>query len=102
MPPSRRTIKPRPAVTLRPSWVSDETAFAVLGITPRRFREVLIPRCSGVVRMGHTVLVSLDAAEAALQTMASGESPAPLDLDETSQPKTADAVLEMLGRRRAS
>lgn len=38
-------------------------AVAVLGLAPRKFLEVVFPRCAGVSRVGRTVLVDLDEAE---------------------------------------
>lgn len=109
--PRKRTIKTRPPLVVRPLFVSQETAFAVLGITPRKFRELLVPLCSGsVVRVGKSALIPADVAEGTLRSLsadaASGEADDGPDAandaavdDEKVQ--TADDILRALGRRRA-
>lgn len=102
---SNRPTKPRPAVALRPSYVSDETCFAVLGLVPRKFRERVVPRCERVTRLGHTVAVELDEAERVMRELARLVSEAPandaaVDHD-GDQPTSADGVLRRLGRVRA-
>ncbi len=63
-----RPRTPRPPIVLRPSFVSQETALTILGLTPRKFLDVLVPRCRReVVRVGRTVLVPTEAAELALR-----------------------------------
>jgi hypothetical protein len=97
-----RLRKPRPPVTVRPSFVSQETAFAVLGLAPRKFLEVLVPRCRGdVVRVGRTVLLPLEVAEAALRSLADGtNSEAADDRDNDPEPASVDAVLASVGMQR--
>ena len=89
---------------LRPSYVSQETAFAVLGLPPRKFLEVLVPRCrNAVVRVGRTVLLPIDAAEAALLSLAD-ESATFADADEVNlgeHPVSVDAVLASVNMRRS-
>jgi hypothetical protein len=103
-----RSIKPRPAVVLRPSYVSDETCFAVLGIVARKFREVVVPRCERVTRLGRTVAVELDEAERVMRTLASAASAAGADVedhdqaDDDGQPRTVAEVLRRLGKTRAA
>ncbi len=103
-----RTRTPRPPIFLRPSFVSQETAFTVLGLPPRKFLDVLVPRCRGeVVRVGRTVLVPTEAAELALRSLALDHGDPALGPDEISdedgageQPATVDAVLAIVGMHR--
>jgi hypothetical protein len=97
-----RTRKPRPVLVLRASFVSQETSFAVLGLTPRKFLDLLVPRCRGeVVRVGRTVLVPLEVAEARLRSLA-GDSAAveAQHDDDDGQPASVDQVLASVGMRR--
>ncbi|MGH7439084.1 MAG: hypothetical protein ACRENE_25630 [Polyangiaceae bacterium] len=78
----------------------------MLGLSARKFLEVLAPRCAGdVVRVGRTVLIPLDAAEGALRAMSTrGENG---DLDATADDNDAnshsvDAVLATVGMRRTA
>lgn len=108
--PKKRPIKARPAFVVRPLFVSQETAFAVLGITPRRFREWLVPLCrDSVVRMGKTALIPADVAEEKLRGLtvdAGGDATDDPDLvrndPRQDELQTVDAILHALGRRRAT
>src|SRR5581483_8848840 len=42
-----RPRKPRPPVVVRPSFVSQDSAPALLGLSARKFLEVLVPKCAG-------------------------------------------------------
>ncbi len=75
-PGSKRPLRPRPPVVVRPSFVSDETCFAVLGITPRKFRERVVPLCGPVTRLGHTICVELAEAERAMRSIATDDGEA--------------------------
>jgi hypothetical protein len=101
-----RNLRPRPAVVLRPSYVSDATCFAILGITPRKFRERIVPRCERVSRLGHTVAVELEEAERAMRALSSSPDEEAIDLtrddDEDDQPQTPDEFLARLGRERVA
>jgi hypothetical protein len=89
---------------VRPSFVSQETAFTVLGLTPRKFLDVLVPRCAAdVVRVGRTVLVPTEAAEVALRSLTGDGAPSAQDDGsdrEDAQPATVDAVLASVGMHR--
>ncbi len=110
--PKKRAIKARPALVVRPIFVSQETAFAVLDITPRKFREWLVPLCrESVVRMGKSALIPADVAEGKLRGLA--VKAAVGDVDDNPDPpqdeptdgeelQTVDAILHALGRRRAT
>jgi hypothetical protein len=97
-----RRRKPRPPLVVRPSFVSQDTAFAVLGLTPRKFLDLLVPRCRGdVVRVGRTVLVPLETAEAALRSMAGDGAHVDVQRDDDDgQPVSVDQVLASVGMRR--
>jgi len=91
-------------------FVSQETAFALLGITPRKFRDLLVPLCrSSVVRIGKSALIPVDVAEGTLRALGSTKLGSSVERDQDSaetQPlddelDSADAVLYALGRRRA-
>jgi hypothetical protein len=109
--PTRRATKARPALVVRPIFVSQETAFAVLGITPRKFRELLVPMCQGfVVRMGKSVLIPADVAEGSLRSLSADAARGEADdsghdandeADDDDNLQTADDILHALGRRRA-
>jgi hypothetical protein len=103
-------MKTRPPLVVRPLFVSQDTAFAVLGIAPRKFREVLVPMCRGfVVRVGKSALIPVDVAEDKLRSLAAGPEGVDEEHDrelmedtpDDEQPQTADAILHALGRRRA-
>jgi hypothetical protein len=89
-------------MVVRPSFVSQDTAFAVLGLTPRKFLDLVVSRCRGdVVRVGRTVLLPIEAAEATLRSLA-GDSPeveAQRD-DDDGQPVSVDQLLASVGMRR--
>jgi hypothetical protein len=90
---------------VRPSFVSQETSFAVLGIVPRKFLEIIAPRCKRVSRVGKTVLVELEEAERVVCSLsvdlngetATDELPAAGPRNDDGQPTTAAEVLRRLG-----
>jgi hypothetical protein len=45
---STRRLKSRPPIVVRPLFVSQDSAFALLGITARKFLELVAPRCERV------------------------------------------------------
>lgn len=97
-----RRRKPRPPLVVRPSFVSQDTAFAVLGLTARKFLDLVVPRCRGdVVRVGRTVLLPIEVAETTLRCLASdsAEVEAQRD-DDDGQPVSVDQVLASVGVRR--
>lgn len=105
-----RSMKARPPLVVRPLFVSQETAFAVLGITPRKFREWIVPMCRGfVARVGKSALIPVDVAEGKLRSLAAAaegldaEDDSELEEDppDDDEPQTVDAILHALGRRRA-
>jgi hypothetical protein len=101
-----RPRKPGPPVVVRPSFVSQDSSPALLGLSPRKFLEVLVPKCAGdVVRVGRTVLIPLDAAEGALRALSTGGEDNDLDStgnDDGVTPFSVDAVLATVGMRRTA
>ena len=98
-----RPRTPRPSVVVRPSFVSQETAFTVLGLTPRKFLDVLVPRCrADVVRVGRTVLLPTEVAEVALRSLTGGRATTVPERegDDDEQPATVDAILASVGMHR--
>jgi hypothetical protein len=102
---SQRHIKPRPPVVVRPSFVSQDSSPALLGLCARKFLDVLVPMCAGdVVRVGRTVLIPLEVAECALRALStSGDDGADSTAsDDTVPPASVDAVLAAIGMRRTA
>ena len=100
-----RARKPRPPVVVRPSFVSQDSSPALLGLSPRKFLEVLVPKCAGdVVRVGRTVLIPLDVAEGALRALSTGgdDDTKSTANDDTLTPTSVDAVLATVGMRRTA
>ena len=98
-----RNRTPRPPVVVRPSFVSQETAFTVLGLTSRKFLDVLVPRCrADVVRVGRTVLLPTEVAEVALRSLTGDHATATPehDADDDEQPVTVDSILASVGMHR--
>jgi hypothetical protein len=101
--PRKRALSAKPALAVRPLTVTPDTAFTILGITPRVFRERLVPHCRDVAYVTpRTPLVPLDEVERVLRDLAvrDGAVAAANDDDRDDEPMTADAVLARLGRRR--
>jgi hypothetical protein len=101
---STRPRTPRPPLAVRPSFVSQETSFAVLGLPPRKFLEALVPRCQDdVVRIGRTVLLPIEAAEAALRSLRA-EASVTVQEEERGdeQPESVDAVLASVNMKRSA
>ena len=100
-----RQRKPSPPVVVRPSFVSQDSSPALLGLCPRKFLDVLVPRCAGdVVRVGRTVLIPLDVAEGALRALSTGgdDDTKSTANDDTLTPTSVDAVLATVGMRRTA
>jgi hypothetical protein len=99
---STRTFKSRPALVVRPSFVSQETAFLVLGVTPRKFLDWIVPLCpDDVIPLGRTMLLPIEVAEAKLRTLGrDGGAGAEHGDNDGGQPTTVDAVLASVGVRR--
>jgi hypothetical protein len=97
-----RQRKPRPPVVVRPSFVSQDSSPALPGLAPRKFLEVLVPKCAGdVVRVGRTVLIPLDVAEGALRALSTGgDSDTESTANDDMIPTSVDAVLASVGMRR--
>lgn len=100
----KRALRPRPPVPVAAAMVSQLTALALLGVDPRRYLDLVIPKCSGhVTALGKLRLVPLDIAVAKLSELAAGDG-APIS-DEANevddQPTTAAGVLAALGRELA-
>ncbi len=96
-----RRLAPKPRATAAPLTVSDQTAFDLLGLTERQFRDLLrahpaIPRTV----IGRRVLVRADVLVAFLDRLATAAPAA--DADPSSTPAvTVDGLLAELGRRSA-
>jgi hypothetical protein len=74
---------------------------ALLGLSGRKFLDVLVSRCRGVVRVGRTVLVPLEVAESELRTLASDAADSGSQGgDDEGQPTSVDEVLASVGVRR--
>jgi len=98
-----RTRRSVPPVVMRPSFVSQSTTLALLGLCPRKFLEVLVPKCKAdVIRVGRTVLIPLDVAEATLRTLAMDAVELGDDTvaEDDVQFASVDAVLASVGARR--
>jgi hypothetical protein len=93
-------------MVVRPSFVSQDSSPALLGLSARKFLEVLVPKCAAdVVRVGRTVLIPLDAAEGALRALSMGGEDNDLDAtgdDDSVTPISVDAVLATVGMRRTA
>ena len=101
---SPRRMKPRAPVVVRPLFVTQNNAFALLGVAPRKFLESIAPKCERSTRIGKTVLVPVDEAERVILELgeAFGEHDAHgADHAEEPQPETAAAVLRALGKELA-
>jgi hypothetical protein len=99
-----RPRKPGPPVVVRPSFVSQDSSPALLGLSPRKFLEVIVPKCAGdVVRVGRTVLLPIEAAEAALRSLRA-EASVTVQEDERGdeQPESVDAVLASVNMKRSA
>ena len=100
---SARVRKPRPPVVVRPSFVSQDSSPAVLGLCARKFLDVLVPKCAGeVVRVGRTVMIPLEVAEVALRALSvsPGEGVDLAQHTDHPQPASVEAVLASVGMRR--
>jgi len=99
---TRRAREARPPLVVRPSFVSQETAYAILGIPPRKFLDVIVPTCAGtVIRVGRSVLITLEAAENALrQRSTRTDGHISEDDRDGAQATSVDAVLASVGVRR--
>ena len=111
--PKKRRTSARPTISVRPLFVSQETAFVVLGITPRKFLDLVVPMClDSVVRIGKSALIPADVAEGKLLALAArGATTNPTATTERADGEanddydgdgvqTADQILRGLGRRR--
>ena len=99
-------MRPRPPLTIRPSFVSNETSFAVVGVTGRKFIERIIPRCRES-RLGHTAIVPIDEVERVVRALATADGANDEDNDATGEqedegPASVEAVLARLGKVRTA
>lgn len=78
--------------------VSQHTALAVLGISPRRFRELVLEHRIAHVRLGKLVLVAVSDW---MTTMAKFTTTPEATQPETPTAPTVDAYLARLGRVRS-
>jgi hypothetical protein len=105
MNPTPRQLRPRPAIALRASFVSQENCLQVLGVDARRFLERVVPTCkASVVSLGKLRLVPIDDAEAALRRLATPAGQHSDDGDDNPvdlQPQTPEEVLAKLGLERS-
>jgi hypothetical protein len=102
----KRAVKPRAPVVVRPAHVSQLNCEAILGIDPRRFLELLVPRCAHVSIVGKLRVISVEDADDALRSLATDSSElAATEVDvngDDDEIGTADDVLRRLGRRRTA
>jgi hypothetical protein len=102
----RRTLRPRPSVVVRPSYISNETCFAIGSIVARKFVELIVPKCHEVTRLGRTVMVPIDEFERVVRELGqvdvdagegeSAEGPA------DDEPRSVDDVLRRIGKERVA
>ncbi len=98
-----RVRKPRPPVVVRASFVSQDSSPALLGLSARKFLEVLVPRCrKDSIRVGRTILIPLDVAEAALRAIPTSPEGTPdvAASEAIAEPTSVEAVLASVGMRR--
>ena len=75
----------------------------MLGLPPRKFLEALVPRCQNdVVRLGRTVLVPIEAAEAALRSLHEETSVAVQEDERHDYPASVDALLASVNMKRSA
>jgi hypothetical protein len=98
---TKRNLRPKPAVVVAPISFSDETCFAVVGVTPRRLRQLIERHTIPHARDGKRVIVDADDWRRAMASLAAGGGAPANDLvgHDDDQPTSADAVLAKLGRR---
>ncbi len=92
-----RALKPRAAVALAASFVSQLTCLVLLGIDPRRYLDVLVPRCRGVVHVGRLRLVPLDVAVEALRGLAADVDTEGADNANAASERQPESAAEVLG-----
>jgi hypothetical protein len=101
-PSTPRKLKPRPLLSVRPSFVSQLTVFVIFGISPRKFLEAVVPRCARVSRIGRTVLVAIDEAERVVRDLAADRAaevePEHTSNDDDHQPRSVNDVLRVIGK----
>ena len=95
----------KPTVPVQPSTVSQLTSIAVLGVDPRRYLELVVPKCTQVSHVGRLRVVPIEDAIRALLLVAADAtndaSPVAEDSPDVEvQPETADGFLAAIGRRR--
>lgn len=81
-----------------PVMVSQHTALAVLGVSPRRFRELVLEHRISHVRLGKLVLVAVADWMTAMSRLATQLEPTPPE--STTTAPTVDDFLARLGRVR--
>lgn len=93
-----RPIRPRPPVTAAPLVVSDATAYDLVGLTARQYRDLLgrhpdVPRAV----VGRRLLVRADDLLALVDRLAATSAESACVAAPKRQPETADEVLAELG-----
>lgn len=84
------------ATPIAPAYVSQRTALAVVGLTPRAFREAVIKHRIPCTRLGNQVLVRLEDWHAAMARLAAAAPP------DAGTVRTASQILADLGVRRTA
>lgn len=98
-----RTLKPHAPVAVAVATLSQLTSLALLGIDPRRFLDIIIPRCPHVAHVGRLRIVPLDDAIEVLRGLSGDNDDGDeVEADGERQPQTADAVLGALGMERVA
>lgn len=98
---TRRQLRPKPPISIAPVLVSDETCFAVVGLTPRRFRE-LVDAHPQLPRIAHGRRLLVPAS--ALLALAKPSEDAAVACDEPEVddgPRTVEEVIAFARRRTA-
>jgi hypothetical protein len=102
-----RALRPRAPTAVAPATVSQLTCAAVLGVDPRRYLDLVVPRLAGrVAHVGRLRVARVDDVLAALAELASVNtdgtaSAEALTEHDESEPQNADQFLAALGRRSA-
>jgi len=106
--PTKRHLKPRPAVSSTPLAVSDQTSFDLVGLTGGQLRELARREPgAGWTRIGQRLVIRADKLLALLDRLASPTSVGDLAIDcgavqataLADEPSTVADVLAILGRR---
>lgn len=108
--PGTRRMRARPVLAITPVTVTDEEAscFPVVGLTPRRLRELVSLYQIPHARLGRRILVRISDIETAITEhsviglVATRDADADVCTEDKGPALTADDVLARLGRRRTA